>query len=216
MLFVFSAFAFFIQMRSEQNAKVLRVQEIASVASSLHTEIANAQRVEDGYVRVFELPRMINGETYTITLVGKSEVILRAPELEYILFLPANITIVDEFGTAQTQMRTGKNVIVKNRNSIVLRLRVQEVNTCEFIRLPASTTTYSWVGCNMQDGTNVTGSCVKPGNFVNGLVRCDLPNVKYESGKIVSWSDNSTPSCTPLQTSSVLDGFNKTIQFYCP
>ncbi|RME51983.1 pilus assembly protein, partial [Candidatus Woesearchaeota archaeon] len=92
MIIVFAIFSIVLQKRLVQaeNAHARNVMEQA--ASRILNEIQLAQTVHEGYARTFTLPSTIEGTPYNATIVDEQELIIRAGEEEFIVFLPINVT----------------------------------------------------------------------------------------------------------------------------
>jgi hypothetical protein len=94
--FMFTASTMFLVVLSAQSdlmASQQRQQELALVAQTIHQEVLQAHRVHDGYARIFELPATANGIPYTVDLLSGREIIVRAGEEEYLMFLPTDVRV---------------------------------------------------------------------------------------------------------------------------
>jgi|GEM_PF-1552521 len=107
MMFVFSAFFFTMQERTDIARKQLNYREMIIVSEVITREVSLANQVRPGYSRTFELPTTIDGEPYTIDINEKSEILLKTSEFEYVVFLSSNLT-------ATSTISAGKNNISKD------------------------------------------------------------------------------------------------------
>lgn len=76
-----------LNAKEEGNKKT--TQDIAEFA---YKEIETAKSVNDGYVRVFLMPRKVNGADYTIRIIDDRELVVNYLGNEYVKFLPANVS----------------------------------------------------------------------------------------------------------------------------
>ncbi|MBI4451856.1 hypothetical protein HY637_00365 [Candidatus Woesearchaeota archaeon] len=76
-----------LEAKEEGNRKIS--QDIAEFA---YKEIEAAKSVNDGYVRVFSIPKTVNGIDYSINITDDRELIVKYMENEYVRFLPSNVT----------------------------------------------------------------------------------------------------------------------------
>lgn len=92
--FMFLIFLGFIAVATTKvlDAKENEKQKIAEdVAEMAKNEIDLAKYVEDGYSRIFQLPTLINGNDYSIKILGNRELVVNYLDKEHILFLPEKI-----------------------------------------------------------------------------------------------------------------------------
>ena len=76
-----------LEAKDEGNRKT--AEDIADFA---YREIETAKSVNDGYVRVFEMPQTVNGINYSISIIGNRELVVNYLGNEHIRFLPSNVT----------------------------------------------------------------------------------------------------------------------------
>jgi hypothetical protein len=105
MLFVFTAFFFVLQERSAIQKHDARTEALASIASVIEQEVLMASQVHDGYSRLFRLPPQVDGDYYVANFTDVNPVTMTASEitivvddpagrLEYLIFLPTNVTVL--------------------------------------------------------------------------------------------------------------------------
>ncbi len=76
-----------LEAKEEGNRKI--AEDIADFA---YREIETAKSVNDGYIRVFAMPRSVNGVSYNINITDNRELIVDYLGYEYVKFLPPNVT----------------------------------------------------------------------------------------------------------------------------
>ena len=76
-----------LQAKEEGNRKT--AEDIADFA---YREIDMAKSVNNGYIRVFNMPQTVNGVDYTITVIDNRELIVNYLDYEFVRFLPSNVT----------------------------------------------------------------------------------------------------------------------------
>lgn len=76
-----------LQAKEEGNRKT--AEDIADFA---YREIDIAKSVNDGYIRVFNMPQTVNGVSYTITMTDNRELAVNYLDYEFVRFLPSNVT----------------------------------------------------------------------------------------------------------------------------
>ena len=95
--FMFLVFLGFIAVITSKliESKEAEVQETAEdIAKLVSNEIYTAKPLSDGYSRTFELPNKINGNDYTIEIIGDRELVVEYPAGsgdEYVSFLPEKV-----------------------------------------------------------------------------------------------------------------------------
>ena len=89
-----------------QKKEFLLVQDVAYVVQN---ELVLAAQVEDGYHRSFLLPALLNGRTYSATIVGNS-VTISTQKATYSVRIPS----------VQGSLAKGMNNITKEDNIVVL------------------------------------------------------------------------------------------------
>jgi len=93
----------------EENKKQQAAENIAALVDN---EIKLARSVNDGYEKTFTVPKKIEGNNYTISIIENKELVVIYLEYEYVLFLPENI---------MGNVSTGLNEIKKNNSIVYLR-----------------------------------------------------------------------------------------------
>lgn len=68
-----------------------RQQVAESIATLARSEIELAASVSDGYRREFRLPKLIDGNTYDIEVLGNREIVVNYIDKEYVAFLKVNV-----------------------------------------------------------------------------------------------------------------------------
>ena len=86
-----------------------RQQNAEDIATLAKNEIDLAGSVSDGYVRNFNLPDTIEGNSYNISIIDNRELVVKYLDKEHVLFLQDNI---------RGNINSGKNTIRKE-NGIV-------------------------------------------------------------------------------------------------
>lgn len=76
-----------LQAKEEGNRKT--AEDIADFA---YREIDIAKSVNNGYIRVFNLPQTVNGVSYDITMTDNRELTVNYLDYEFVRFLPSNVT----------------------------------------------------------------------------------------------------------------------------
>ena len=95
-------------------AKESKRQEIAEdIAALAKNEIDLARSVSDGYNRTFNLPLKVDGNTYTIEIIGNRELIVNYLDKEYVLFLKDNVA---------GNLNTGENTIRKENGVVYINI----------------------------------------------------------------------------------------------
>ncbi|MEK6891873.1 MAG: hypothetical protein AABX25_01685, partial [Nanoarchaeota archaeon] len=95
-----------LQAREEGNRKT--AEDIANFA---YREIDIAKSVDNGYIRVFNLPQTVNGVSYTINITDNRELTVSYLDYEAVKFLPPNVI---------GNISKGANKIMKIDNIIYL------------------------------------------------------------------------------------------------
>jgi len=196
MLLVLTSFVLIVRERGKAEIVHARYQEFATTASIIAQEVALANSVENGYVRTFELPMLINNEPYTVRLYGSTEISIITASEEYVIYLPVNVTILDSAGGSIDFLAPGKNTISKRDNNITIRPAITELVTCQFTSVQSASSCFA----------NVGGSC-----SINALqTECQATNSGANPQTVV-WSS----SCDPSTRNTYLDGNPETIVFNC-
>lgn len=76
-----------LDAKEEGNKKIAE-----NIADLVYREIETAKSVNNGYTRIFTVPKTVNGVTYTINLTDNRELIVNYLGYEYIKFVPSNVT----------------------------------------------------------------------------------------------------------------------------
>ena len=110
--FMFLIFVGFIAVIT---TKIIEAKEnerqgiVEDIATLVKNEIDLAKSVTDGYLRTFNLPSRIEGNTYSVEMLDNRELVVNYIDKEYVLFLQGNI---------QGNVNLGANTIRKE-NGIV-------------------------------------------------------------------------------------------------
>jgi hypothetical protein len=205
MLFIFSAFALFIKERSSITMQQARYSELAATADALEQEVSNANRVQDGYSRLFELPTSLNAESYTVTANANSEIAFKTSNEEYILFLPANISVIDADGHPTPTIKSGRLMIKKFDGNITLQSSVKVTILCQFLNpKPGLKKCTPYV--NGVAGATCQFNDVDPDY-------CTLPPFVVDFGQVVTFDmqGGGTVTCDPLPDVSIEDASARTV-----
>lgn len=92
--FMFLIFVGFIAVITSKiiEAKENERQGIAEdIAALARNEIDLAKSVSNGYSRDFKLPAKVEGNIYTIEIIGNRELVVNYIDKEYVSFLPENV-----------------------------------------------------------------------------------------------------------------------------
>src|SRR3989344_5381007 len=76
-----------LEAREEGNRKI--AEDIADFA---YKEIELAVSLNDGYTRIFVLPRKVNGINYAINITDNRELAVNYLDNEFVRFLPPNVS----------------------------------------------------------------------------------------------------------------------------
>ena len=156
MLIVFTSFFYVVKERSEVSTQQARYVELITVSEIVQEEVTIANRVKDGYRRVFDLPKTIGGAPYTILLDGRSEITVRTIDREYFVFLPTNITAMPG-NLPSAPLVTGKNVIQKRNGSVSITPITASMsitpNPCQLSGAPSCAMSIMWGGTG--EGTHL-------------------------------------------------------------
>lgn len=76
-----------LEAKEEGNKKIAE-----NIADLVYREIETAKSVNNGYIRVFTVPKTVNGAAYTINLTDNRELIVTYLGYEYIRFVPSNVS----------------------------------------------------------------------------------------------------------------------------
>ena len=76
-----------LEAKDEGNKKIAE-----NIADLVYREIETAKSVNNGYARVFTVPKTVNGVTYIINLTDNRELIVNYLGSEYIRFVPSNVS----------------------------------------------------------------------------------------------------------------------------
>ena len=99
------------------SSKVLEAREegskntAKSIADYAYTEIETAITVNDGYMRNFTMPQLVNGQNYSIGIVDNREMVVNYLDYEYVKFMPSNVT---------GNVSKGYNIISKQNGTIFI------------------------------------------------------------------------------------------------
>lgn len=91
MLIVFLGFFAIVNYRLTE-AEESEVQQAAeNIASLLDNEIKLAKLANEGYERIFKVPKKIDGNDYSVAIIENRELVVNYLGYEHILFLPENV-----------------------------------------------------------------------------------------------------------------------------
>ena len=93
-----------LEAKDEGNKKIAE-----NIADLVYREIETAKSVNNGYVRVFTVPKTVNGVTYTINLTDDRELIVNYLGYEYVRFVPSNVT--GNLSVGSIEIRKSNDVI---------------------------------------------------------------------------------------------------------
>jgi hypothetical protein len=110
LLVVVAFFAFTSSSAIDANEEGNR-QTAEDIAELAYKEVEIAKAVNDGYIRLFNLPLTVSGGNYTINITDNIELLVSFFNKEHLLFLPANVT---------GNISKGKNVITRVDGEIIL------------------------------------------------------------------------------------------------
>jgi len=97
-------------LESKENERQGIVEDIAALVKN---EIDLAKSVTDGYLRTFNLPSRIGGNTYNIEIIENRELVVNYVDKEYVLFLQENI---------QGNVNPGANTIRKENGIVYINI----------------------------------------------------------------------------------------------
>jgi len=109
MFIIFLGFTAVITSKILDAGESGRQQTAEDIATLAKNEIDLARSVSDGYVRTFNLPATIEGNSYDISIIGNRELVVKYFDKEYVLFLQGNV---------RGNINSGENTIRKE-NGIV-------------------------------------------------------------------------------------------------
>lgn len=90
MIVIFFVFFFIIQQRIVDLSTYKDIQYLKEANNMLYSEIEIAQTVLPDYTRTFKL-KQAGGDSYTIKLLDKQEIVVSYNDLEYVTFLPVEV-----------------------------------------------------------------------------------------------------------------------------
>lgn len=151
MLLVFTAFFAVMHERSSIILEQNRYGELIAIGEVIQDEAVIASRVHNGYRRVFDLPRAVQGEPYTVKLDDSTEIVIKTAEQEYILFLPVNMSIIlNGVPSSDGDLAAGRNIIKRSNGNVTITPITASIsatpNPCTRGASPSCTTTVSWSG----------------------------------------------------------------------
>ena len=109
MFIIFLGFTAVITSKILDAGESGRQQTAEDIATLAKNEIDLARSVSDGYVRTFDLPATIEGNSYDISIIGNRELVVKYFDKKYVLFLQGNV---------RGNINSGENTIRKE-NGIV-------------------------------------------------------------------------------------------------
>ena len=113
MFLIFLGFTAVITIKIIDIKDAERQQIAEDIATLAKNEIELAKTVSDGYIRRFNLPTKIKGNTYTIEIIDNLELVVNYLDKEYVTFLPGNISGNIGKGMNLIKKRNG-NISIKN------------------------------------------------------------------------------------------------------
>jgi hypothetical protein len=109
MFLVFLGMFVLIQSRMADAYRTRLYSGMEQVGNLVSTEIRMAYSVSGDYSREFSLPIFIKGYNYTIDISDKTELIIRAEDLDHVVFLDQNVS---------GSIGSGRNLIKKDDGNI--------------------------------------------------------------------------------------------------
>lgn len=99
------------------SSNVLEAQDEGSkktaedIASFAYKEIETAKSMNDGYIRVFNMPQTVNGVGYNLSIIDNRELVVTYIGNEHVRFLPSNVT---------GNIMKGSNIIKKSDGIVTI------------------------------------------------------------------------------------------------
>jgi len=112
MFFVLLGFVAVISNKISESREANRQLIAQDIATLAHNEIQLALQSPNGYNRFFNIPPLIEGLDYTISLVKNREIVVKYSDKEVVIFLPDNVI---------GNMSTGLNKIWKSQGIVFLQ-----------------------------------------------------------------------------------------------
>ena len=96
-----------LEAREEGNRKTAK-----DIADFAYKEIELAVTLNDGYIRIFALPRKVNGINYVINITDNRELTVNYLDNEYVRFLPPNVS--GNIGKGLNEIKKIKGIVYIN------------------------------------------------------------------------------------------------------
>ena len=113
-----------IAAKEEGNRKI--AEDIADFA---YREIETAKTVNNGYIRVFNMPETVNGVEYSINITDNRELAVNYLDYEFVRFLPAEVC--GDLSTDENQLTKEKGIVCINSNLDSSQCKAaQDLNIC--------------------------------------------------------------------------------------
>jgi hypothetical protein len=125
---VFIGFTFVIQGKIREQLLANQQDQYVQLADKIEKEFLLASRVNTGYMRAFDLPLTLNGESYTATLEDVDTLVIKGSSSnnEYLRFLSANVTMANPAWKALN----ATVIVSKNDSGIFVRNDCASLAAC--------------------------------------------------------------------------------------
>lgn len=133
---IFLSFFVVIQGKIREQNMIQQQELYLQIADQVETEILTAAKVNNGYMRLFEMVMTLEGEPYTVTLEDKNTLAIRGEysQNEYLRFLGVNVTTVPDPSGNYTIIprppaRSSRYALILQKNASGLYIR----NDCDTV-----------------------------------------------------------------------------------
>jgi len=92
MVFIFMGMVVVIQSRMAHAYNTRLYNALEALGNLVSTEVKLAHSAQGFYSRAFFLPVVISGYNYSINIFNKTEVVIRAEDITYFVFLDQNVS----------------------------------------------------------------------------------------------------------------------------
>jgi hypothetical protein len=122
---VFIGFSAAIQEKMREQNLLNQQAMYVQLADKVEREFLLASRVGAGYLRSFDLPLTLNGETYNITLEDPETLVIRgtSSKNEYLRFLSVKITLERGTDPSDSLVPAGKQTVLVQKNDSGIYVR---------------------------------------------------------------------------------------------
>jgi hypothetical protein len=126
-MLIFISFFVVIQEQIRMQGEVRQQELLIQVADLVETEFLTAAKVNDGFMRRFDLPLTLDGQPYNISLEDTNTLVVEGAYTsnEYLRFLGVNVTVINS---------QADNVIVPRPVDPAYALLIQKNASGLFIR----------------------------------------------------------------------------------